>query len=145
RARAVGDGPRQRRLPAVPAVYLESLRAAAPARARRTRSESAAAGPRHGVPSAAAVHGLRRLLGCVLVRAGSIDRRPARRDLGALVATMDDGRVGISDDGNRAWERLGLLHARLGRMVVLGPGRERIVHAVADRDRADPFARGDRE
>ena len=37
---------------------------------------------------------------------------------------------------------LGLLHAWLGRMVVLGPGRERIANAVAGGDRAAPF--GDR-
>ena len=40
---------------------------------------------------------------------------------------------------------LGLLRARLGRLVVLGPGRERLVHAVAGRHRADPFARRHRE
>ena len=34
---------------------------------------------------------------------------------------------------------VGVLHARLGRLVVLGPGRERVVHAVAGRHRADPF------
>ena len=40
---------------------------------------------------------------------------------------------------------LGLLRARLGRLVVLGPGRERVVHAVAGRHRADPFAGRHRE
>ena len=34
---------------------------------------------------------------------------------------------------------VGLLHAGLGRLVVLGSGRERLVHAVAGRHRADPF------
>jgi hypothetical protein len=63
----------------------------------------------------------------------------------ALVATLDDGRVGIPDDRDRAGQRVGLLHARLGRMVVLGPGRERVVHAVAHRHSADPFASRDRE
>ena len=33
--------------------------------------------------------------------------------------------------------------ARLGRLVVLGPGRERLVHAVADRHRAAAFRGGD--
>ncbi len=40
---------------------------------------------------------------------------------------------------------VGVLRARLGRLVVLGSGRERVVHAVARRHRADPFARGHRE
>jgi cytochrome c-type biogenesis protein CcmF len=40
--------------------------------ARRTRSESAAAGPGDGVPSAAPLHGLRRLLGGVLVRVAAL-------------------------------------------------------------------------
>ena len=35
---------------------------------------------------------------------------------------------------------LGVLRTGLGRLVVLGPGRERVVHAVAGRHRADPFA-----
>ena len=40
---------------------------------------------------------------------------------------------------------LGLLRARLGRLVVLGSGRERLVHALAGGHRADPFARRHRE
>ena len=34
---------------------------------------------------------------------------------------------------HRARQLLGLLRARLGRLVVLGPGRERVVHALARR------------
>ena len=63
-----------------------------PAR-RRPRPESAAAGPGHGDPSADALHGLRRLLGRVRVRDRRAARRPARRDVGALVAAVDDARV----------------------------------------------------
>ncbi len=48
-------------------------------------------------------------------------------------------------DRHRAGLRLGVLHAGLGWVVVLGSGRERFVHAVAHRHRADPFAGGDRE
>ena len=40
---------------------------------------------------------------------------------------------------------LGLLRARLGRLVVLGPGRERLLHALAGRHGADPLARRHRE
>jgi ABC-type amino acid transport substrate-binding protein len=38
---------------------------------------------------------------------------------------------------------LGVLRAGLGRLVVLGPGRERVVHAVAGRHRAAALAGGD--
>ena len=62
------DGTRQRRLPAVHADDLESVRARVPRAGRWPRLESAAAGPGHGHASADAVHGLRRLLGGVLVR-----------------------------------------------------------------------------
>ena len=67
-----------------------------PAAADGQRPESAAAGPGHGDPSADALHGLRRLLGGVRVRDRRAARRPARRDLGALVAALDHGRPGAS-------------------------------------------------
>ena len=38
-----------------------------------------------------------------------------------------------------AWQLVGLLRARLGRLVVLGPRRERIVHALASRYGAVAF------
>ncbi len=53
RPRAGHPGPRGLRFPAVPAVHLQSLRAPAARGGRRARPESAAAGPGHGVPSAA--------------------------------------------------------------------------------------------
>ncbi len=89
------DGTRRRRLPAVPARDVQSVRAAFAAGAGRPRSQSAAAGPRNGRASADALHGLRRLLGRVRVRDRRADRRPARRRVGALVAAVDDGRVGV--------------------------------------------------
>ena len=46
---------------------------------------------------------------------------------------------------HRARQRLGLLHARLGRLVVLGSGRERVVHAMAHGHGAHPFAGRDRK
>ncbi len=46
---------------------------------------------------------------------------------------------------HHARQRLGLLRTRLGRLVVLGPGRERVVHAVARGHGADPLARRHRE
>src|SRR5689334_15143223 len=38
----------------------------------------------------------------------------------------------LSHPWHRRWQCLGLLHARLGRLVVLGPGRERLADAMAD-------------
>jgi cytochrome c-type biogenesis protein CcmF len=46
---------------------------------------------------------------------------------------------------HRARQLVGVLRAGLGRLVVLGPGRERVVHAVARRHGARAFARRDRE
>ena len=51
----------------------------------------------------------------------------------------------VPHDRHRARQRVGVLRARLGRLVVLGSGRERVVHAVARRHRADPFAGRHRE
>ena len=70
------------------------------------------------------------------------DRGPGRCRLGALGAAVDARRLVLPDHRHRAGQLVGLLHARLGRLVVLGPGRERLVHAVAGRHRA--AALGDR-
>ena len=40
---------------------------------------------------------------------------------------------------------VGLLRAGVGRLVVLGSSRKRIIHAMADRHRVDPFPRGYRK
>ena len=65
--------------------------------------------------------------------------------LGALGAALDAGCLVRSDVRHRAWQLLGLLRARLGRLVVLGPGRERVLHALAGGDRAAPFGARGRE
>ena len=46
---------------------------------------------------------------------------------------------------HRARQLVGLLRARLGRLLVLGSGGERLVHALAGGHRADPFAGGHRK
>ncbi len=111
----------------------------------RPRPEPAAAGSRHGVPSAAAVHGVRRLLGRLRVRDRGASRRPPGCDLGALVAAVDDARLVFPHLRHHARELVGLLRAGLGRLVVLGSGRERVVHALAHRHGADPLARRHRK
>ena len=57
-------------------------------------------------------------------------------------AALGAGGVGVPDVRNNRRIVLGLLRIGLGRMVVLGPGRERIAHAVARRD--GPAAFGER-
>ena len=137
RARARRDGARQRRLPAVHAAHVESVRARCfrpPADGRDLNP--LLQDPGHGDPSADALHGLRRLLGRVRVRDRRAARRPARRDVGALVAAVDDARVELPHLRHHARQLVGVLRAGLGRLVVLGSGRERVVHAVARRHRA---------
>ena len=56
--------------------------------------------------------------------------------MGALGAALGVDRLVRADDRHRDGQLVGLLRARLGRLVVLGPGRERLLHAVAARHRA---------
>ncbi len=58
------------------------------------------------------------------------ERRVAARD-----APLDAGAVVLPLDGNPARRTLGLRSARLGRLLGVGSGRERVVHAVAAGDR----------
>ena len=92
--------------------------------------------PRPRLPSALPLSRLCRLLDRVLLRRRRADRGPGRRGLGALGAALDARRLVRADHRHRDGQLVGLLHARLGRLVVLGPGRERLVHAVAGRHRA---------
>ena len=54
-------------------------------------------------------------------------------------APVDFGRVDIPHARHHRGQLLVLLRARLGRLVVLGPGRERFADAVAGGNRAAPF------
>ena len=56
---------------------------------------------------------------------GRLDR------LGALDTAVDDSRLGVSDVRHRARQLVGVLRARVGRLLVLGSGGERLLHAVA--------------
>ena len=51
----------------------------------------------------------------------------------------------FSDVRHRARQLVGVLRTGVGRLVVLGSGGKRVVHAVAGRHRADSFARCDRK
>ena len=65
--------------------------------------------------------------------------------MGALVAPVGYCRMDFPDAGYRAGFLLGLLRIGLGRLVVLGPSRKRILPALAGGYCADPFAGCDRK
>src|SRR5204862_8165894 len=65
-----------------------------------------------------------------LFRSRGADRGKDRRRMGALGAAVDAGRLDVPDAGHRDGLVLGLLRARLGWLVVLGPGGERVADAM---------------
>ena len=137
--RARGAGLDRGRLSSVHPGHLEPVPAHRRRAVRGPRSQSDPAGPRPRHPSAAALSRLCRLLDLVLVRHRGADRRPHRRRLGALGAAVGARRLDVPDARHRHGLVLGLLRARLGRLLVLGPGRERLADAVARRHRAAAF------
>src|SRR5262249_23202965 len=54
--------------------------------------------------------------------------------MGTLGTALGARRLVRADDRHRDGQLVGLLRARLGRLVVLGPGRERLLHALAAGD-----------
>ena len=130
-------------LPRLHSPDLEPVRAPRPraVRGARPQSDPPGPGPRH--PSAAALSRLCRLLDRLFVRRGGSDRGPHRRGLGAVREAIHPRRLELPHPWHRRWLVLGLLHAGLGRLLVLGSGRERFPHAVARRHRLPPFGRGD--
>ncbi len=86
--------------------------------------------------SADALPRLCRLLDLVLVCDRSADRGPDQRGVGALGSALDAAGLDLPDARHRHGILLGLLRTRLGRLVVLGPGRERIADALDRRHRA---------
>ena len=72
-------------------------------------------------------------------------RRAARSGLGQVDPALDYIRVDVPDHRHRARQLVGVLRTRVGRLVVLGSGGERLVHALARGHRADPLAERHRE
>ena len=89
---------------------------------RWARSEPFAAGPRFGLPSTVPVSGLCRPEHGIQLCRRRPDRGPGGRGLGPVGATVDAGRLGVSDNWYRAGFLVGLLRTGLGRLLVLGPG-----------------------
>ena len=144
-ARSRGAGDDRRRVSLVHPVDIKPVRAAVSGAAGRVRAQPDPAGPRSRVSSAVSLSRLCRVLDRVLLRGGGADRGPGRSGLGALGAAVDAGGVVRADNRHRDGQLVVVLHARLGRLVVLGPGRERLVHAVAGRHRAAAFGGRRRE
>ena len=143
RGRARRSRPHQRRVPRLHSLDLEPVRAPVAGALRRTgpQSHSPGSGPRD--PSAAAVSRLCRLLDRLFLRRRGADRGPHRCGVGALRAAVRAHRLVLPHARHRGRLLLGLLHARLGRVLVLGSGRERVPHALARRHGLRPFGRGD--
>ena len=97
------------------------------------------AGPGPRLSSAHPLSGLCRPLHGLLLRRGRADRGPGRCRLGALGQALDAGRLDLPYRRHRRRQLVGLSHAGLGRLVVLGSGRERLVHALAGGHRPAPL------
>ena len=142
---AGGAGLDRQRVLSVHPDHLEPVPAHCRSADRGPRPQSGAAGHRPRGASADALSRLCRLLDLVLLRRRGPDRRPDRRGLGALGAAVDAGGLDVPHARHRDGLVLGLLRTRLGRLVVLGSGRERLADAVARRHRAAAFRGGDGE
>src|SRR6185503_8838871 len=101
--------------------------------ARRAGPEPDPAGHRPRDPSAAALHRLCRLLDLFELRGGGADVGLHRCGLGPLGTAMGVAELVLPDARYRDGLVLGLLRTALGRLVVLGPGRECELHAMACR------------
>ncbi len=120
-------------LPGAPGVRDRPVRAPAGAGARGRRPEPAPAELLDDDPSAVALPRLRGVLGAVRVRDRGARDRAARRRLDPHHPALDAVRVVLPLARQHARRALGVRGARLGRLLGVGPGRERGLHAVARR------------
>ena len=105
----------------------------------RQRAQSEPPEPVHGRASRVPLPGLRRAGGAVRVRDGGAALRPHGRALDRRNAPLDDRRVDGARDRAAARRPLGLPGGRLGRLLRVGPGRERRADALARGDRVPPL------
>ena len=106
---------------------------------RRQRPQSPAPISRDGDPSAHALPGLRGLLGSLRLRARRAHDALPRRKMDQDHARLDHGHLALPHLRHLPRHALGLRRARLGRLLGLGPGRERQLHALAHRHRLSPL------
>ena len=92
-----------------------------------------------------ALHGLCRLLGSVLFCNCLSNERSLGYGMGALVSPLDNRGLVIPNSRYRTRFMVGLLRTRLGRLVVLGSSRKRIIHALAGRYCFNALFSGDRK
>ena len=112
-------------------------------RLRRPGPQPAAAEPpADGVPPADALPRLRRLHRAVRLRHRRAGHRAGRRGLAGRDPALDAVRLGLPHRRHRARRLVELRGARLGRLLGLGPGRERLAAAVAHRHRLPPLGDG---
>ena len=109
---------------------------------RRRRAEPEPAEPVHDRPPAAALPRLRRPDRAVRVRDGRAALGPHGRALDRRHPPLDARRVDVPRRRPAARRALGVRGGRLGRLLRLGPGRERRADAVARRDRVPALGDG---
>ena len=113
-----------------------------PAPARGRRPEPAAAPSQHAHAPADGLLGLRLLHDPVRVRDRRPDHPPPRRELDPRHPPLRADRLDLPLDRRRARRQLVIRRAGLGRLLGLGPGRERLADAVADRHRLPSLDHG---
>ena len=116
----------------LPRVAVHPARRAA---GRGHRAEPAAAPPEHDDPPADALLGLHAVRDPVRVRDRRADHAAARLGVDPQHAPVHARGVDVPRLRDPARRPLVLHGARLGRLLGLGPGRERVADAVADRHR----------
>src|SRR6266852_4048171 len=106
---------------------------------RRLGFESAAPELLDGDSSAVALHRLRQRERTVRLRRRSADNRQPRRHMDSQHAPMGDLLLVLPDARQSLRRALGVRSPRMGRLLGMGPGRKRRLHAVARDDRVPPF------
>ncbi len=113
-----------------------------PGARRGRRPHAAAAPPGDGDPPADALLRLRLLLDPVRLRDRGADHPPRGRELDPLDPALRARRLDAALGRHPARRPLVLLRARLGRLLGVGRGRERVADAVAGRHRLPALGHG---